>query len=329
MKKFISKNIEKLLVVDVLLVVVMIGALVLSGATKSAYAAPTMYTPSLNYVKAIDYNKMKLSYTTKGTLTGVQIYNATTKKYIKTTNKEKYTIKDLAYNQEYKFKVRAYYTKGGKTFYSLWSGAQRAKQKMPALTITESRAMTDNRIRTDYYTSYAYDNDDTVAQFYNVNTKKFSTFKFNTWTTIKIWRDLKYGKTYTLKARLYKKVDGKKYYSDWNTQTKYFGTKTPTIKSITSCDRYANIKVKAPSNSALTGFQLYNFTTEKYSKHYHPYPSKSEIIQRGKYTTGKTYKFKVRSYYKTTSGTKYSSWSATKSIKISNKTCYYGWGADF
>ena len=71
-----------------------------------------------------------------GAVKGVQVYNVTSNKIISTTNLKTYTWSSkLDYGKIYKFKIRSYVVKGGKTYYSNWSSL--LSVKMPTYkTIT-------------------------------------------------------------------------------------------------------------------------------------------------------------------------------------------------
>ncbi len=84
----------------------------------------TVNKPSFNKLERIGYNKMKLSYSTSGLTTGVEVYNITTNKKYKTTNKSNFTFSNLTYNKRYEFKLRNYYTLSGKYYYSYYTSAK-------------------------------------------------------------------------------------------------------------------------------------------------------------------------------------------------------------
>lgn len=154
---------------------------------------------------------------------------------------------------------------------------------------------------------------------YQLQRKSGDTYKTitNTTSTSYTVKDLSSATNYTFRVRAYKTVDGKKYYSSWNTLT------TPT--------KPAKVSIKTPAtNTKHQVIAKWNTVARAngYQIQYCKNSSCSNVIATktvsgqskksytGKnFTKGKTYYVRVRAY-KTVNGTKYySAWSSVKSIK--------------
>ena len=150
------------------------------------------------------------------------------------------------------------------------------------------------------------------VQIENMTTGKRAYFTNSSNAT---WTGLTYDKTYKFRVRSYYKAStGKYYYGPW-TSSKSITVKLqmPTNFSVTSTEPGKVVftyTLKDPS----TGVEIYNNNTSSSIKR--AYKSKTSISNL---TKGKTYNFKIRTYYKTSSGKYYYSYyTDLKSVKVAS-----------
>ena len=129
---------------------------------------------------------------------------------------------------------------------------------------------------------------------------------------------LTYGKTYYYKARIYRTVDGKKYYGGWSAVKSYkLIPAAPKIKTIKNSKSKQATLTWSKVNGA-TGYEIYR-SLKKGSGY-----KKIATIKKGKTVKyvnkklkkGKTYYYKIRTYKTVNKKKGYSAYSAVKSIKI-------------
>lgn len=98
-------------------------------AKTSGVSDSSLSTPVLSSVVAKSATSIQLNYQTSGVITGVEVFNITTGKSTKTTNKTTYTSTGRNPSTTYSYKIRTYYTINGKTTYSAYSDVKSAKTK--------------------------------------------------------------------------------------------------------------------------------------------------------------------------------------------------------
>ncbi len=129
------------------------------------------------------------------------------------------------------------------------------------------------------------------------------------------FKNLSSGAEYTVKIKVYKKVDGTNYWSSTNEIKTATKTATPKISKVTAGSSQATVLWNNVSGES--GYQVY-YSTKKDSG----YKKGASVKANGKTATikklqkGKTYYFKVRAYKKVDGKVIYSAWSTTKSVKI-------------
>ena len=128
------------------------------------------------------------------------------------------------------------------------------------------------------------------------------------------------GKTYYVKARTYKIMNGKKVYSSWSGTKSLKLTILPTKPAISSLKKNGTgFTVQWKAVSGVDGYQIRYSTVSDFSSR-----KTASVTGAGKTSCtrknlvkGQTYYVSVRSYKTAADGTKYySKWSAAKSIKI-------------
>lgn len=124
------------------------GKTIYSSWTGTISRTAKLPTPTLSSLKISDYNNIVLSYSTSGTVRGVQVYNVTTGNSSKTTNKTMYTSTNRSFNKKYTYKIRSYYkTSSGKYYYSYYTDTK---------SITTSKLSSYKRDLNYIYYQYNY-----------------------------------------------------------------------------------------------------------------------------------------------------------------------------
>lgn len=168
-------------------------------------------------------NKITLKWSKKSDITGYKIYkyNSKKKKYecVKTLSQKNtsYTISKLSAGNSYKFKIRTYLTKSGKTYYGDYTSALETATLPNKVTIyypsAGSKKMTVKWKKVSAGTGYEIKYS-TSSSFKSSKTKTVRIEgKSNVSKTIK---SLKKGTKYYVKVRAYKIVDGKRYYGSYS-----------------------------------------------------------------------------------------------------------------
>ena len=87
------------------------------------------------------------------------------------------------------------------------------------------------------------------------------------------------------------------------------------VSKITASQTTTTITLKWSKVTGADGYRVYKYNSK--TKKYEYYKSTtSTSLKISKLKEGTAYKYKVRAYKKTASGTVYSAWSSVKSIKI-------------
>lgn len=168
-------------------------------------------------------DKISFKWSKKSDITGYKIYkyNSKKKKYecVKTLSQKttSYTISKLSAGNSYKFKIRTYLTKSGKTYYGDYT-SELATATLPSkVTIyypsAGSKKMTAKWKKVSAGTGYEIKYS-TSSSFKTSKTK--TTRIEGKSKTSKTIKDLKKGTKYYVKVRAYKTVDGKRYYGSYS-----------------------------------------------------------------------------------------------------------------
>ena len=209
---------------SMLLAVIML----LSIQLPSASAAPKISKknkPSLS-LSSKSYTTITLKWKKFSDADGYIIYRKTSKnaswKKIKTTTATSYTNKSLKLNKKYWYRIKAYDKKGSRKVYSPYSSAKYMSPKLqkPALSV---KSATSSSIKL----SIKKPSGATGVMIYRKTSSGGSWKKIKT-TTAKSYTNtgLTANKTYYYRAKAYKKISGKYYYSSYTNQIK---KKTPGV----------------------------------------------------------------------------------------------------
>ena len=160
------------------------------------------FKPAFISIFRSNYNQIKFNYKTTGD--GIQIYNVTQKKTVRTTSAKTYTYLTVPYGKTQKYKIRSYVVVGGKKKYSSYSNTLSMASKIPVPSTAYSCTKSYHKITYKLYGSTS-----------GVQIKKGENGKIKNYgkTGVK-YKNGKSG-TYQYYIRSYYKKSGKTYYSDW------------------------------------------------------------------------------------------------------------------
>ena len=185
---------------------------------------------SIKLVKASGFNvsknytnKVALKWSKKSDVTGYKLYkyNSKKKKYecVKTLNQKttSYTISNLSVGSSYKFKIRTYLTKSGKTYYGDYT-SELATATLPSkvtiyypsagskkMTVKWRKVSAGTGYEIKYSTSSSFKSSKTETTRIEGKSKTSKTIS-----------KLKKGTKYYIKVRAYKTVNGKRYYGSYS-----------------------------------------------------------------------------------------------------------------
>lgn len=173
------------------------------------------------YVKQTAYNKLTLSWDKVSGVTGYQIYRSTKAnsgyKKVASLRKTSQTLTAVT-GTNYYYKVRAYLTTDGKTYYGKFSPAVKKKVILSAPSITYGKSETKAQAALKWKkVSGASGYEVSIAQ-----DKKFTKSKktVDTKALICTFKELKSKAAQYVKIRAYRVINGKKIYSAYSTTRK-------------------------------------------------------------------------------------------------------------
>jgi len=292
-----------------------------SGYQRSAYSA----VKSVDFaVPSTDWNKFAVSnYTTvqlswkKANVTGYRIYRK--------TDSGKYTcIKNVADNRTvsykdtkvapghtYTYRIRCYQTVNGKKYYSPYTSVMKADLKISAPRLKSASVTSSAKIKL----TWQKDTQATGYYIYRSTTPKGGYKKVKTITknTSSRWTDnsVEKGKTYYYKMKSYASgSEGKGTSAYSRVLTVQAKTKSPAIAQVSSSA--AGITIKWLKDAKADGYQISRAAdiNGKYTVLKNVTGNSTVTFTDKKVTLGQTYYYKVRTYRKSKTKTKYSSWSA-------------------
>ena len=226
------------------LVVFIVAIMLLISQVQPALAVPRVSSKSRPNLSITPKSASTISLKWKefGDADGYMIYRKTSKsgkwKKIKTTTAISYTNKSLKLNKKYYYRIKAYAKLGGKKVYSPYSNTKSASPRIskPTIKITENYNYIKISIKKP-----------SCSQGVIIYRKASKTGK---WIKLKrttsksyIDKEIKSQKTYYYRAKAYKKIDKKYYYSDY-TSTLPCSSNTIIIKKGNSISQSIHIDGK-------------------------------------------------------------------------------------
>ncbi|MBQ8198077.1 MAG: M15 family metallopeptidase [Lachnospiraceae bacterium] len=263
------------------------------------------------------YTSLEIKFAALYGPAGYEIYRGTSKNsmsMIKELAKTQTSYVDtgLTTGTTYYYKVRAYAVDAaGKKVYGAFSDISAAIPQLTVPVITSAKSTNYNKIKITYKRV-------TEANGYVIyrSTKKNSGFKKI--ATIKKGKTVTYtdkkrttGKTYYYKVRAYRKVNGKRVYSDYSAVVAAKASlKKPKIRTVT-VESADTALVKWKKVTGASGYYVYRSTKKdgKYKKAAHIKNGAATEAYVDGQENGKTYFYKIRAYRKVKGKKKYSPYS--------------------
>ncbi len=292
-----------------------------SGYQRSAYSnvkTVDFAVPATKWNKltVTDYTTVQLSWK-KADVTGYRIYRKTDSgkytciKKISSNKTVSYKDTKVVPGHTYTYRIRSYQTVNGKTYYSTYTNVMKAEIKMSAPRLKSASVTSSSKIRLTWQKDLQADG----YYIYRSTTKKGGYKKVRTVTksASSRWIDsgVKSGTTYYYKMKAYvESASGKKTSAYSRILMVKMNKKTPAIAQVTSTA--AGIKLKWTKAANAAGYQISRATdiNGKYEVLTNVTGNSTVTFTDKKITLGQTYYYRVRSYRKSKTKAKYSSWSA-------------------
>ncbi len=163
-------------------------------------------------VKSTSTNTINLTWKKTNGVTGYKVYlydySKGKYKYYGKTNKTSIKIKNLKSGTKYKVRVRAYKSVNGTQYFGEYTTALKTTTTPKKVTNLKTKSKSKNSIKLSWKKS----NGSTgyKVYVYNTKTKKYEYYGKTSKTSITI-KKLKSGKSYKIKVRPYKTIEGKQY----------------------------------------------------------------------------------------------------------------------
>lgn len=272
-----------------------------ASATVSVRTAPNK--PSSFAKKTVTASTVELSWKKVSGATGYEIYDSKGNK-VGSTKSTSYTVKKLSAKTTYKYKVRAYTTVGGKTYYSDFTSTVSATTLLAAPKSFKVKSVTATSIKLSWKKVSGAKK---YQVYYSTNGKKWkkATTSKNSYTI----SDLKANTSFKIKVRAY---NSSSVYGDYTSVIS-----TSTAPSKVSLSKLSAGKKKFTATwkkvSGASGYEVQYATNSKFKK------AKTVTINKGK-----TVKAEVKKLKK---GTKYyvrvRAFKTVDGKKIYGKYCEY------
>ena len=237
----------------------------------------------------------------------VYVYNYSRNKYelYATTSKTKIKVKNLKSAKKYKFRVRAYKKKKGKNYYGDYSSSVKAATAPEQVKNLKVISQSDTTIslkwkkvkRATSYKVYVYNSSTNKYDFKQSSSKKSITLT-----------GLNPAKSYKIKVRAYKKVDGKKYYGAYSQvlEAKTIPSKVTGVKEYDYSLNSVSLSWNKISNEVTYKVYKYNAKNKDYE---YQGKTKNTYFKITGLNPASEYKFKVRAYIKINNSKQYGSYS--------------------
>ena len=222
-----------------------------------------------------------------------------------TTSNTSIKVKNLKSAEKYKFKVRAYKIKSKKTYYGKYSSS--------ATTATIPKQVNNLKVtnQSDTTISLKWDKVKRASAYkvyvYNTSTKKYE-FKKTAENNIATLTGLSQARSYKIKVRAYKKVDGKKYYGKYSQIIEAI-TKPSKVTGLKAYDyslNYISLSWDSMSNEAI--YRVYKYNSSKKAYEYQG-ETKNNYFKVDNLNAATEYSFKVRAYINYNNNKFYGSYS--------------------
>ncbi len=237
----------------------------------------------------------------------VYVYNNSKRRYdlYATTSKTSIKVKKLKSAEKYKFRVRAYKKNKGKKYYGEYSYSVIAATAPEQVKNLRAKDQTHNSIfikwdkvkRATGYKVYVYNNYTNKYDFKKTTSKRKITLT-----------GMNPAKSYKIKIRAYKKLNGRKYYGDYSKkiEAKTMPSKVTGAKEYDYSLNSISILWDKMSNEAI--YRVYKYNSSKKSYEYLG-ETKNNYFKATGLKPASDYKFKVRAYVKINGEKKYGSYS--------------------
>lgn len=293
--------------------------------TQPATQKPTQPSVTVGKVKNIqktsyENNKISLKWDKVSFATGYKISycnaDKTTKyTYLSSVKSNSCTIQKLSGTTKYYFKIQAYITKNGNTYYGAETVKQTATQPsdMSGVHISRSSSVIEikwnkNSKANGYYVYRACAKSKNKYVLYK-------TINSNS-TTVFDDKNIEGGKLYYYKVKSYRKLYGSCYYtSHFATVSAVCGLGAPVVSTTTQLNR---VSLSWNKNKYASGYTIY-YSTSQNGTFKKIGSTKNNFSNTPKLSSNKTYYFKVYPYKSISSKTDVMGTSFTVSKKVSSK----------
>lgn len=254
-------------------------------------------------------------------VTGYRVYRYDAKEdkyvYVKQTTGKSYTDTDVTSGSTYQYKVRCYWTIGGKNYYGTYSSVISAT--IPPAKVTGLK--TDKR--SSAYLTLGWDTISGASGYriyqYNPEKKSYqsvATVSGGTTNSYKV-SGLASATEYSFKVKAYKKVDG---VVSWGTASSAHKecTNPYQVKNLTLSTKSSAVTLTWDKVSNATGYQLYRYNsqTKKYVKIKTIKNNSTFSYKDANLKKGATEQYKVRAYKSYNGKTYVGTCSAVTKIKV-------------
>ncbi|MGN1418010.1 MAG: fibronectin type III domain-containing protein [Acutalibacteraceae bacterium] len=187
-------------------------------AAPVSVSAVSVSAPKISSVSIVGAASLKVTWSKVSSASGYVLYRKTddgSYKKLATVSKSKttYTNSSLSAGKKYTYKIRAYKTVSGKTYYSNYSNAKAnttvGTPKNLSVSIVDTNTLKIKWSKANYVSGYVL-----YAKVSDGSYKKIATL--NSSTTTYTHKKLQVGKKYFYKVRAYKKVGDKTYYGSYS-----------------------------------------------------------------------------------------------------------------
>lgn len=187
----------------------------ISGISYSVTAKFSINAPTKLSFSNVKTNSVKLTWNGSSSNSGyqVQVKNGNSWKNVKSTANRYLTVSNLKAGKIYTFRARAYRSINGARYYSNW---------VQISTVTRPAKVTIKAPTTNKYHQVKANWSKVSCSSYQVQFSRYKNFSSATTKTVSssnsscVFKNLKKGKSYYVRVRAYKTLNGKKYFGAWS-----------------------------------------------------------------------------------------------------------------